>query len=154
MSLSQLWRDYTLMFLALSALAFVVLFAVGFFFPDFNMDYANAVGFIIPAIAGMQLGEVYFTKTGTRLGGGLAWKVSALGALTASAFGVAFVMLMVYLVPDMFGGNIPSGREIILTNLAILVGVMLLLTPAIRGFIALGTRSAAKNAERLAAKGK
>ncbi|MDO5643574.1 MAG: ABZJ_00895 family protein [Paracoccus sp. (in: a-proteobacteria)] len=154
MSLAAIWRQFTLMFLFMAAAAFVLFRLLGMVFPDFTMNSVNSVGFIIPVLAAMQVGQRHYSKTGTRLAGASAWKAALLASVTVALFGVGVLMVMGKLL------DAPLYHEIMrdpgyLPILAVVVaGMAGLQLPGIRAALWFGGRSAEKSAERLATKGK
>ena len=150
MSLPRLGLIYAGIHLLISAAAFAVLFALEAFFA-FSFD-SNFLAVLIPMLAAMQVGQIWFNRTGTRPTNGFAWQAALLFALIA--FGISMLLSAgIYaagLVPqlrDMLAD--PQSRQIFAIVLAVLVVLLVLVCRL--GF-GMGARQAAKLKARLDAK--
>ncbi|RJE84514.1 ABZJ_00895 family protein [Paracoccus onubensis] len=150
-SLKTLTLIFAGLYLLISVAVFLLLVALEMFF-QFSFD-SSAMGVVIPTLSAMQVGTMYFNRTGQRPQRGFAWKAGFSFALTSTLLGVA-VFIAVYLL-----GLFPELDEMLRepASVAILAGILvvvsLLLSVLCRFSFGFGARQAQKVKEKMQARG-
>lgn len=150
-SLKTLTLIFAGLYLLISAAVFLLLVALEMFF-QFSFD-SSAMGAIIPTLSAMQVGTIYFNRTGQRPQRGFAWKAGFSFAMTSILLSVV-LFIVVYLL-----GLFPELDDMLRDPafIAILVGVLvvlfLLLLVLCRFSFGFGARQAQKVKEKMQARG-
>ncbi|MFV0297525.1 MAG: ABZJ_00895 family protein [Hyphomicrobiaceae bacterium] len=102
-SIPKLGLIYAAVLLGLLVLVSVVQWIAETFFH--LSDVANSVGVLVPFLAAMQTGSIYFKKTGLRPSGSFCWKAAAIFSLISSAFTALLMELVLVngLMPELDG---------------------------------------------------
>lgn len=130
--------------IAVLALAFIIALDV-FLGYAFNSNFMSV---LVPMLAAMQVGSIWFDRTGARPASGLSWKVALIFTAITLAINIAVALLVFQLgflpeVKDLWLD--PDALQILAIVIAIAGGLVLL---ACRVGFGLGARQAAKLKER------
>lgn len=149
-SLPRLGLIYLGFYLGMLVLVMLLFWALEYFFQFGSGN--NSMGLIVPMLAAMQVGTIWYNRTGARPAGAVTWKASALfAAITFVVSGLLAVLLYSNgLLPELNGILNDTDGVMILAGIAAFMFVLVLLL--CKGGLYWGARQAEKIQQRQNAK--